>query len=298
MIELRTFGALDVRDDRGRELRAILAQPKRLALLTYLGSATPGPFHRRDILLSLFWPDQPAARARAALSRAVHYLRCALGEGVLLSRGDGEIGLATDRFSSDVGRFREHRASGRLADALELYRGDFLDGFFVSDVPELERWIDTERQRLRDSATDVSRALSTQSEARGDLSLALHWARHASRLAPYDEADVRRVLTLFARSGERGMAAEYYDRFARRLRDDLGLEPSSQTRSVLVAASHVSMTSSSGGEAPSQRRGTPLRITMTELPLPRNSRRRAAVFFSALIAFVLGASLLLVFAFD
>jgi hypothetical protein len=44
-----------------------------------LAAAAPGPVHRRDILLSLFWPDLNAARGRAALSRAVHYLRTSLG---------------------------------------------------------------------------------------------------------------------------------------------------------------------------------------------------------------------------
>ena len=86
LIELRTFGTLDLRGSDGRELRAVLAQPKRLALLTYLAAAAPGAstFHRRDTLLALFWPDQDVTRARAALSRAVHYLRASLGDGVVL----------------------------------------------------------------------------------------------------------------------------------------------------------------------------------------------------------------------
>ena len=36
MIEFRTLGSLELKDSQGRELRTLLAQPKRLALLAYL----------------------------------------------------------------------------------------------------------------------------------------------------------------------------------------------------------------------------------------------------------------------
>jgi DNA-binding SARP family transcriptional activator len=54
MIRLRTLGALDLRDADGQELRGVLAQPKRAALLAYLALATPRGYHRRDTLLALF----------------------------------------------------------------------------------------------------------------------------------------------------------------------------------------------------------------------------------------------------
>jgi len=56
MIRLRVLGTVDLRDDGGRDLNAILAQPKRLALLTYLALARPSGFHRREVLLSISWP--------------------------------------------------------------------------------------------------------------------------------------------------------------------------------------------------------------------------------------------------
>ena len=44
MIRLRTLGPLDLRGSDGEELRTILAQPKRVALLAYLALATPRGF--------------------------------------------------------------------------------------------------------------------------------------------------------------------------------------------------------------------------------------------------------------
>gem|GEM_PF-846842 len=242
LIELRTFGTLDLRGSDGREFRAVLAQPKRLALLAYLAAAAPGApgastFHRRDTLLALFWPDQDVTRARAALSRAVHYLRASLGEGVVLSLGDEELGVDPDRISCDATRFREELSKGRLAEALEQYRGDFVEGFFLSDLPELDRWIESERHRFRDSAAGAARSLSKSAESSGDFAMALHWARQASSHAPYDEPDARRVLLLLGRLGDRGSALEFFERFARRLRSDLELDPSPETVAALDAIS-------------------------------------------------------------
>lgn len=64
MIRLHTFGALDLRSAEGRELRGVLAQPKRTALLAYLVLASPRGFHRRDTLLTVFWPEFDQERAR------------------------------------------------------------------------------------------------------------------------------------------------------------------------------------------------------------------------------------------
>ena len=242
LIELRTFGTLDLRGSDGREFRAVLAQPKRLALLAYLAAAAPGApgapkFHRRDTLLALFWPDQDVTRARAALSRAVHYLRTSLGDGAVLSLGDEELGVNPDLLSCDVTRFREELSKRRLGEALELYRGDFMEGFFLSDVPELDRWIESERRRFRGSAADAARSLSKSAESSGDFAMALHWARQASSYAPYDEPDARRVLLLLGRLGDRGSALEFFERFSRRLRGDLELDPSPATVAALDAIS-------------------------------------------------------------
>ena len=118
MIELRTLGALDLRDADGRELRPILAQPKRLALLAYLTTATPGPFCRRDALLGVFWPEMDHARARAALSRAVHYLRKFLGDSVVVGHSDDELGVDSQLFTCDVVRFHDALQRGDCEAAL------------------------------------------------------------------------------------------------------------------------------------------------------------------------------------
>src|SRR4051794_13222124 len=127
MIHLRTLGALDLRSSEGQELRAVLAQPKRAALMAYLALASPRGPHRRDTLLALFWPEQDAEHARNALSQAVHFLRRSLGSDALVgSEGDG-LRLEGKDFWCDAFAFEEALDACRLDEALNLYRGDLLE---------------------------------------------------------------------------------------------------------------------------------------------------------------------------
>ncbi len=136
MFELQTLGGLDLRARDGAELRGLLAQPKRLALLIYLAVAQPRGFHRRDTLLALFWPELDQGRARAALRKAVLVVRQGLGPGALVGRGDEELGLADGVVSCDAIGFERAVGERRFGDALDLYRGDLLEGFFIAGAPE------------------------------------------------------------------------------------------------------------------------------------------------------------------
>src|SRR5205809_4318821 len=114
------LGGLNLLGVGGHELKSVLAQPKRVALLAYLAAATPRRFHRRDSLVALFWPELDQEHARAALRQSLHVLRRSLGEGALKSHGDDEIGLGDADFWCDMPAFDSAIESGRYAEALEL----------------------------------------------------------------------------------------------------------------------------------------------------------------------------------
>ena len=176
MIELRLLGGVLLRDADGRDRRGLVTQPRRLALLAYLASRIRST-HRRDRLLSLFWPDLDTAHGRAALRQALHVLRVELGRDALVTRGNEEIALNFDAVRCDVVDFDRAVEEGRLTDALELYRGELLDAFFVSGAPEFERWQEGERTRLRELAAQTAIALVEEAESARELVIRLQRAR-------------------------------------------------------------------------------------------------------------------------
>jgi len=235
MIELRTLGSLDLRGADGFELRPVLQQPKRLALLAYLAVAHPPRFYRRDTLLAMFWPELDGEHARAALRRALYFLRRSLGDGVILGRGDEEVGLSAQELSCDAALFQRAIAEERPEDALALYRGALLEGVYVSGAPEFERWLEETRAALHGQAASAAWTVADRAEERGDARAAVEAARRAAALSPYDESVHRRLLSLVDRVGDRAGALRAHDEFVRRLRVDYELEPSAETFALVAA---------------------------------------------------------------
>src|SRR5512146_2394914 len=87
MYRLNALGTLEIDGLNAAEAGAMLAQPKRLALLLYLAIEQPGGWQRRDTLLGLLWGDLDESRARNALSQALHHLRRGLGAETLPGQG-------------------------------------------------------------------------------------------------------------------------------------------------------------------------------------------------------------------
>jgi DNA-binding SARP family transcriptional activator/Tol biopolymer transport system component len=232
MIEFRTLGALDLRRADGPELDSLVAQPKRIGLLAYLCLARPHGFHRRDTLLGLFWPDSDQTRARASLRRALHVLRLSLGEDALPSRGDEEIAANSNLIWCDAGAFEERLAANKVVEALELYRGDLLPGFFLDELPSFERWLDETRTYLRSLASSAARLAAEASESERNFTDAVHWARRAVELAENDERAVRGLVEVLERAGDRAGALQVYDDFVTRLAAELEAEPSLETRAL------------------------------------------------------------------
>src|SRR5262249_52285884 len=97
MHRLYVLGRNDFPHPAGREVRTVLAQPKRLALLVYLAANTGTTGCRRDRLLGLFWPELDEHRARKALNKAVHFLRQEVGDEALVSRNGDDIAVDQTR---------------------------------------------------------------------------------------------------------------------------------------------------------------------------------------------------------
>src|SRR2546425_10621914 len=235
MIELRLLGRLSLTSAAGRDVRALLGQPRRLALLACLAAAGPAALPRRDRLLALFWPELDQEHARAALRQALHVVRDALGVDAVASRGDEEIGLDCDQVSCDVVAFERAVDREQFREALDLYRGDLLEGFFISDAPDFEQWLETERRRLRDMASRAARRLGERCEGDGNLTTAAHWARRAMELAPYDEALLRRLISVLDRHGDRAGALHAYEEFSARLAEEYEAQPAPETEALVAA---------------------------------------------------------------
>ena len=231
---LYTLGSVSVATSRGDGAVPISIQPKRLALLVYL-ALHPLQCCRRDGLVALFWPELDHDHARGALRQAVRELRRALGEEVILGRGEEELLVSGELLWCDAVALVSTETAGDHEGAVGLYRGDFLAGFFCPDVaPEFERWVDEERATLRGRAAVAAQALADAAEAAGGVEAATRWARRRMELAPDDERAVRRLIRLLDRQGNRAGALSVFQEFCDRLQADYGVAPAPETLALVT----------------------------------------------------------------
>ena len=234
----------------------VLAQPRRLALLSYLAVAHRRRFHRRDTLVTLFWPESAERPARDLLNTNVSRLRASLGADALLSRGNEEIGVNDARVWCDVGAFEAAYEAGRGEEALALYRGDLLEGFHISAAPEFDHWLEAERRRLREMAASAAFAMAERRRDAGDVPAARRFVERGAALSLGTEDGFRRAIALLDVMGDRAGALRLYEILSVRLRQDHDAEPAPETRHLIElvrarrASSAVAPAATSDAQAP------------------------------------------------
>jgi DNA-binding SARP family transcriptional activator/TolB-like protein len=234
MIRFSTLGTAEITGSDGTAPEQVLAQPKRLGILAHLALARPYGPQRRDTLLALFWPELEAARARDNLRQALSFLRRSLGPDILVSHGSISVAINEEEILCDAREFDRLLDAGDRGGALALYRGNLLDGFYISGAsPEFEHWLDQERTRLKRRACETARILSEEHEARSELEGAVDWARREAEIDPFDEHVLRRLLSLLDRGGNPYGAVAEYDRFARHLDAIFEDTPSAKTQALV-----------------------------------------------------------------
>ncbi len=211
---------------------------KAIALLALL--AVERRSHARASLAALLWPESDDAHGRGALRRTMHALSRVLPEGSLVTTQD-QIELADKPgLFIDVavfsGAYHDCAAqpspcdicADRLADAVALYRDDFLSGFTLKDSVEFDDWqfFQTESfRRQHSSLLDAHlRCLRLANDHERAVESALNWAR----FDPLDEKPQAALMELLAGGGLRVAAMRQYETFRTQLARELDAEPSAR----------------------------------------------------------------------
>jgi len=203
---LKLFGGVSISTE-GVPLTGPAAQRRRLALLSVLAAA-PEAGVSREKLIGYFWPDTDSNQARRFLADSVYTLRKALGKEAIVAHGD-TLRLDPARIRSDVGEFRDAVARGDRRAVVALYQGPFLDGFFVPDAPELERWADVERAHFARDVALALEALAEEREREADLRGAVDWWRQLAAHDPCNSHVALRLMRALEAAGDRGGALQH-----------------------------------------------------------------------------------------
>jgi non-specific serine/threonine protein kinase len=214
--------------------------PRMQSLLAYLLLHRDAPQPRYHIAF-LLWPDSPEAQARSNLRNLLFRLRHAFpGIETFLQEDaqqlcwqvDAPFTLDTADFEMAIAEAKRAEATGdqdalrtSLERSVELYNGDLLPSCY-------DEWILLPREHLHQAFLEALEKLSVLQENQGQYRQAIHSAQRLLRYDPLQESIYRRLMQLYALTGDRTGALRIYQTCTTVLKRELDIEPDAVTRSV------------------------------------------------------------------
>lgn len=199
---------------------------KRGAVLAYL--ACQVDWTSREKLALLFWPDTDDSSARRNLRQLLNRIKAQPFARTL------ELTSTHVRWpvESDVARYRTCLAQGDAAAAVALYRGPLFADFAPDEFGGFGAWLELERENL---ARSFGRAVMTHVVALESTARYEEASNLLERLLdenPLAEDVMQRYLRVLYLSGQRDAALAAYERYSRRLNEELALEPLEATQGL------------------------------------------------------------------
>jgi predicted ATPase len=115
---------------------------------------------------------------------------------------------------------------------VKLYRGDFLQQFFLNDSTEFEEWTLMRRESTQQRVLDAHSYLADYYELHRDFQAVRRHAARMLELDPWREEAHRQMMRALALDGQRSAALAQYDTCKRVLAEELDVEPSAETREL------------------------------------------------------------------
>jgi DNA-binding SARP family transcriptional activator/predicted ATPase len=249
-LRIQLLGGFSVSRD-GNPLTGFESERVR-ALLAYLAVEASRPI-QRGFLAGTFWPDHAERRARQNLSQALYNLRNLLGDreapdpylivtkNILQFNASSHHLVDVTEFVTLLSRCKHHDHQDIvgcdsclvwLENALELYQGEFLAGFSLSDSSAFDEWCLVTRERLHRQVLWAAHALVDHLEKRGEYQRALDHAWHLVEWDPYGESAMGALLRLLVANDQHNLALTKYREFQRLLADELDVEPSQELNTL------------------------------------------------------------------
>ena len=232
-ISIRLFGELELRVGTARLPRLESARARSLLAFLLLHRDAP---QSRQRLAFMLWPDSTEAQARTNLRHLIHTLRQATPEierfvdvtpQTLWWRDDVPSWVDIAAFDAaqavaDSPAISPKEQLDALRAAIELYRGDLLDGCY-------DEWVLDVRERFRDRYLAQLHRLTVVLSQDGEHVEAIRVARELLRCDPLREDTHRLLMTVQAAAGDRAAAVRTFHECVSTLRRELGVEPSDET---------------------------------------------------------------------
>lgn len=238
VLRLSTLGGLSIH--KNSDPVAGFISRKVEALLIYL--AHEGREHPREVLAEMLWNDLPQERALANLRTVLSSLQAQLAPFLTVTRQtigmnpDSNYWLDVNTLEIAINSTKRRWSSGltdsdveQLTQALTLYRGDFLAGFYIREAQGFDAWRAQLQEHVRQQVIEALSLLIKRASEQNAFTDGIDLARWLLRIDPLLESTHRHLMLMLARSGQRTAALAQFETCRRVLEEELGVKPEDET---------------------------------------------------------------------
>lgn len=235
ILEIRLLGAPTLRWQQS----VISISRRQVRALLYRLAADMQPMSREH-LCWLFWPDLAQNDAHRNLSHLLTHLRVALPLEEMLNYTDDTIFLEPNYVWSDSATFQRLTAGKKGETSLEemekavpLYHGPFLDSFALDSSSEYESWVTLQRSVLEKHYLAALMLLTEKEVATQNYRAAISNLQKVLLVDPFDESVHRRLMEIYALTGNRVAAVREFDDYSNYLQQEMAMDPLPETQALI-----------------------------------------------------------------
>ena len=224
-----------------RDSLPITIARKQVRLLVYYLAACD-QLVSYEHLRFLFWPDTRDAVSQHHLTRLLNHISDCIGEPDILLRNETHVQLNRRQYWSDLRAFwalcaqkDSSFAYENQVQAVELYRGPFLEGVQLNTYKEFETIIENLRTGLEQKYLLALEFVITRQAAGDDLESAIELCQRYLQTDDLNEQIHRTLIQLYARLGNRNLALTQFRTCKKILQENLGIKPMLETQGLYQA---------------------------------------------------------------
>lgn len=215
---------------------------KAIALLCFL-SVNKGKKFTRDKLASFFWNDVTIENARYNLRYSLWNIRKVINRGsqdIFLSTKDNCMINPDLDYYLDIHHYRDilnkykfnDEAIESLEEAKELYRGEFLQEFYLKNCQDFNDWIFYERERCQKNHSELSYRLVALYLEKNQYEKAILILEEMLYINPFKEDVYLKLMEIYMKTNDRQAAIKQYERCEYVLRQELNIPPGEDLKNL------------------------------------------------------------------
>jgi DNA-binding SARP family transcriptional activator len=237
MLSIKMFGQMNI-SNNGVSIADKLS--KKLMALICLLVLNANREVSREKIIAYLWPDSAEESARYNLRYNLWLVKKLIPldaneqSFILITKDSCRINKQY-RFQCDKMRIDDFDIQGEssveeLIQLKALFKGEFLEGFYLKNCDEFNEMILFERVVCQTKQIEIMKKLITLYEEANRYAEELQVLHEMMTIEPYNENFAYRILNIYKNTGNRAAAINYYKKFEGKLRRDLNIAPNNELK--------------------------------------------------------------------